>query len=114
MAVADNLRIITPLNRHRWDLSLSTALQWAKEKGRVATIFISTHDLKDLQPTPALAAKLCMVGDNTKCPIPAIFPYVRGMPVCLNENKFTALQIPQHPSWHGPHPITETQRGDTR
>lgn len=59
----------------------------------MATMFISTHDLKDLQPTPALTAKLCMVGDNTKCPIPAIFPYVRGMPVCLNENKFTALQV---------------------
>lgn len=66
-------------------------LQWAKEKGRVATIFISTYDLKDLQPTPALTAKLCMVGDNTKYLIPVIFPYVRGMPVCLNENKFTVL-----------------------
>jgi hypothetical protein len=89
--ITDNLRIITPVNRHRWDINLHAALRWASLKKKVMTIFISKHIWEDRNVTPNLMQKMCAIGDDSTCPIPGIFPYVEGMPVCLNKNMLSGL-----------------------
>jgi hypothetical protein len=89
--IKDDLHIITPVNRHRWNINLHAALRWASLKKRVTTIFISKHRWEDRNVTAALIQKVCSNGDESTCPIPGIFPYVEGMPVCLNKNMLSGL-----------------------
>ena len=89
--IKDDLHIITPVNRHCWNINLHAALRWASLKKRVTTIFISKHRWEDRNVTAALIQKVCSNGDESTCPIPGIFPYVEGMPVCLNKNMLSGL-----------------------
>ena len=39
----NELRVITPLNRHRGDLTAQAVLAWAMEKGKPVSMFLSGH-----------------------------------------------------------------------
>jgi hypothetical protein len=89
--IPNKILVITPINRFRWDINLHAALRWASQENKVTTIFISKHTWKDRNATADLIQDMCGTGDNTNCPIPGIFPYVEGTPVCLNKNMLSGL-----------------------
>ena len=68
----DELRVITPLNRHRWDLASQAVLGWAMEKGKPVSIFLSGHKW-DHKPSEEEMTRAFEQGDDIECPIPSIF-----------------------------------------
>ncbi|KAF6794973.1 DNA repair and recombination protein [Colletotrichum musicola] len=86
-------RGIIPLNQDRWSLTLHAALAFSIETGRRLTIYLSGHYWKDRIPAPAERILAMQLGDGSKLPIPAIFPYVEGMPVVVNENVYMGLRV---------------------
>ncbi|KAI9103961.1 hypothetical protein DFS34DRAFT_606414, partial [Phlyctochytrium arcticum] len=92
LSIADDLRIVTPLNRHRWELSLAKVAEWASNKGSLLTICISTHTWKDYTPTPVDLLSAMLVGDETNWPVPTVFPYTPGMPICVLKNQYVGLK----------------------
>ncbi|KAI9104015.1 hypothetical protein DFS34DRAFT_642025 [Phlyctochytrium arcticum] len=92
LSIADDLRIVTPLKRHRWELTLAKVAEWASNKGSLLTICISTHTWKDHTPTPVDLLSAMLVGDETNWPVPAVFPYTPGMPICVLKNQYVGLK----------------------
>jgi hypothetical protein len=88
----NELRVITPLNRHRWDLTAQAVLAWAMEKGKPVSIFLSGHKW-DYKPSEAEMTRAFEQGDDIDCPIPSIFFFAPGMPVMVNENTYFGLKV---------------------
>ncbi|KJK73745.1 hypothetical protein H634G_10980 [Metarhizium anisopliae BRIP 53293] len=47
----ENVRVITPLNRHQCDLNTQAIMMWAKRMGREVSIFLSTHKWTKERPS---------------------------------------------------------------
>jgi hypothetical protein len=90
---SDGRRAITPLNKHRWSLTLHAAIEYGRTQGKKVSLFISDHHWKSRAPSADEMAAVMQLGDDGQLPIPAIFPYVEGMPVIVNENKYLGLKV---------------------
>jgi hypothetical protein len=87
------LTVVTPLNRNRWNLNIEAVLSFQKQHRRQLRIFISEHKWKDGRPTEEEAAMLLNVGDDSAITVPAIFMFVSGMPVVVNQNTHQGLKL---------------------
>ncbi|KDN72074.1 putative conserved hypothetical protein [Colletotrichum sublineola] len=86
-------RAVIPLNRHRWDLTLHAALAYSADTGRRMSIYLSKHKWESRIPTAAERKAAMLLGDEGKLTAAGIFPYVEGMPVVINENKYMGLKV---------------------
>jgi hypothetical protein len=86
-------RAIIPLNRHRWDLTLCAALAFGEEHDRKVSLFLCDHRWKTRVPTEEEMEAALLLGDDAQLPIPGILPYVEGMPVIVNQNKYLGLKV---------------------
>jgi hypothetical protein len=89
----DDTRVITPLNRHRWDLNSQAVMMWAKRRGKTVSIFMSSHKWTGGQPSEEEMMRVFEQGDDNDCPIPATFAYADGMPIMVNENVYLGLKV---------------------
>ncbi|KAF1811533.1 hypothetical protein P152DRAFT_459476 [Eremomyces bilateralis CBS 781.70] len=87
------ITVITPLNRNRWNLNLEAMLSFQRQRQGVLRIFMSEHKWKDGQPTEEEALMLLSQGDDSAVPVPAIFMFVPGMPIAVNQNTHQGLKL---------------------
>ena len=90
---SDGRRAITPLNKHRWSLTLHAAIEYGRLEGKKVSLFISDHQWKTRAPSADEMEAVMQFGDDGELPIPGIFPYVEGMPVIVNQNKYVGLKV---------------------
>ncbi|KAF6807891.1 hypothetical protein CPLU01_15746 [Colletotrichum plurivorum] len=72
------------------------SLDYNNATGKRLSIFLSDHQWKSRMPstterTERTAAVL--LGDEGKLPVPGMFPFVEGMPVLVNVNKYMGLKV---------------------
>jgi hypothetical protein len=87
------ITVVTPLNRNRWNLNIEAVLSFQRQKQALLRIFISEHKWKDGQPTEEEALMIFNQGDDSSIPVPAIFMFVPGMPVVVNQNTHQGLKL---------------------
>ena len=87
------ITVVTPLNRNRWNLNVEAVLSFQRQKQSLLRIFISEHKWKDGQPTEEEALMILGLGDDSSIPVPAIFLFVPGMPVVVNQNTHQGLKL---------------------
>jgi hypothetical protein len=90
---SDGRRAITPLNKHRWSLTLHAAIEYGRIQGKKVSLFISDHKWTTRAPSEDEIAAVMQLGDEGELHIPGIFPYVEGMPVIVNKNKYVTLKV---------------------
>ncbi|KAM4067920.1 PIF1-like helicase [Hirsutella rhossiliensis] len=61
--------------------------------GRSARIFVSEHKWRDGTPTEEEAVLMLGQGDDSATPVPAVFLFVPGMPVVVNQNTHQGLKL---------------------
>ncbi|XP_044714585.1 PIF1-like helicase domain-containing protein [Hirsutella rhossiliensis] len=71
------LTVVTPLNRNRWNLNLEAALAFRERRRTAARVFLSSISQ----------------GDDSATPVPAVFLFVPGMPVVVNQNTHQGLKL---------------------
>ncbi|KAF1809847.1 hypothetical protein P152DRAFT_460946 [Eremomyces bilateralis CBS 781.70] len=76
------ITVITPLNRNRWNLNVEATLSFQRQR-----------QSKDGQPTEEEALMLLSQGDDSAIPVPAIFIFVQGMPITVNQNTHQGLKL---------------------
>jgi hypothetical protein len=57
------------------------------------SLFLSAHHWTTRVPSEEEAEAVMQLGDAGPLPIPSIFPYVEGMPVIVNQNKYLGLKV---------------------
>ncbi|EXK77898.1 hypothetical protein FOQG_17411 [Fusarium oxysporum f. sp. raphani 54005] len=87
------ITVATPLNRNRWNLNMEATLAFQRQHQAAMRIFISDHKWKDGQPTEEEAFMILNHGDDSAIPVPAIFMFVPGMPVVVNQNTHQGLKL---------------------
>ncbi|KAM5349348.1 hypothetical protein ACJ41O_005853 [Fusarium nematophilum] len=87
------ITVVTPLNRNRWNLNMEAILAFQRQHQATLRIFISDHKWKDGQPTEEEALMVLNHGDDSAIPVPAIFMFVPGMPVVVNQNTHQGLKL---------------------
>lgn len=87
------ITVVTPLNRNRWNLNTEAILSFQRQHQRQLRIFISQHKWKDGQPTEEEATMILSHGDDSSIPVPAVFMFVSGMPVVVNQNTHQGLKL---------------------
>ncbi|KAL2127075.1 hypothetical protein VTI74DRAFT_11378 [Chaetomium olivicolor] len=87
------ITVVTPLNRNRWNLNIEAALSFQRQRGALLRIFISEHKWKDGKPTEEEALMMLSQGDDSNVPVPAVFLFVPGMPVVVNQNTHQGLKL---------------------
>ncbi|KAM4066738.1 PIF1-like helicase [Hirsutella rhossiliensis] len=87
------LTVVTPLNRNRWNLNLEAALAFRAQRRTAARVFLSEHRWKEGVPTEEEAALMLGYGDDSATPVPAVFVFVPGMPVVVNQNTHQGLKL---------------------
>ncbi|KAM4061381.1 PIF1-like helicase [Hirsutella rhossiliensis] len=87
------LTVVTPLNRNRWNLNLEAALAFRAQRRTAARVFLSEHKWKGGVPTEEEAALMLGYGDDSATPVPAVFGFVPGMPVVVNQNTHQGLKL---------------------
>ncbi|KAM4055461.1 PIF1-like helicase [Hirsutella rhossiliensis] len=85
--------VVTPLNRNRWNLNLEAALAFRARQRTAARIFVSEHKWRDGTPTEEEAVLMLGQGDDSATPVPAVFLFVPGMPVVVNQNTHQGLKL---------------------
>ncbi|KAF2175959.1 hypothetical protein K469DRAFT_723761 [Zopfia rhizophila CBS 207.26] len=85
--------VVTSLNRNRWNLNTEAALSFQRQHQAPHRIFISKHKWKDGQPTEEEAFMMLSYGNDSSIPIPAVFIFVPGMPVIVNQNTHRGLKL---------------------
>ncbi|KAF6795842.1 DNA repair and recombination protein [Colletotrichum musicola] len=86
-------RAIITLNRHRWDITLHAMLDYSNATGKRLSIFLSDHQWKSRVPSTTERTAAVLLGDEGKLPVPGMFPFVEGMPVLVNVNKYMGLKV---------------------
>ncbi|KAM4064178.1 PIF1-like helicase [Hirsutella rhossiliensis] len=86
------LTVVTPLNRNRWNLNLEAALAFRRGGGR-RRASSSEHKWRDGVPTEEEAVLMLGQGDDSATPVPAVFLFVPGMPVVVNQNTHQGLKL---------------------
>ncbi|EKG08990.1 DNA helicase PIF1 ATP-dependent [Macrophomina phaseolina MS6] len=87
------ITVVTTLNRNRWNLNIEATLSFQRQHQAPLRIFISEHKWKDGQPTEEEALMILNHGDDSGIPAPAIFIFVPGMPVVVNQNTHQGLKL---------------------
>ncbi|KAM4058352.1 PIF1-like helicase [Hirsutella rhossiliensis] len=87
------LTVVTPLNRNRWNLNLEAALAFREGRRTAARVFLSEHKWRDGVPTEEEAVLMLGQGDDSATPVPAVFLFVPGMPVVVNQNTHQGLKL---------------------
>jgi hypothetical protein len=87
------ITVVTPLNRNRWNLNIEGALFFQEQRQTVLRIFISEHKWTDGEPTEEEALMILSHGDDSGIPVPAVFMFVQGMPVVVNQNTYQGLKV---------------------
>ncbi|KAM4061911.1 PIF1-like helicase [Hirsutella rhossiliensis] len=87
------LTVVTPLNRNRWNLNLEAALAFRARRRTAARIFLSEHKWREGLPTEEEAVLMLCQGDDSATPVPAVFVFVPGMPVVVNQNTHQGLKL---------------------
>jgi hypothetical protein len=90
---SDGRRAITPLNKHRWSLTLHAAIEYGKTQGKKVSLFLSDHHWTTRAPSADEMEAVMQLGDDGYLPVPSIFPYIEGMPVIVNQNKYQGLKV---------------------
>ncbi|KAM4055528.1 PIF1 protein [Hirsutella rhossiliensis] len=85
--------VVTPLNRNRWNLNLEAALAFQVLQQTAARVFLSEHKWKGGEPTEEEAVLMLGQGDDSATPVPAVFVFVPGMPVVVNQNTHQGLKV---------------------
>ena len=88
-----DITVVTPLNKNRWNLNIEGTLNFQRRQQQLLRIFISDHKWKDGQPTEEEALMILSQGDDSAIPVPAIFMFVPGMPVIVNQNTHQGLKL---------------------
>lgn len=82
--------VVTPLNRNRWNLNMKASVASQAQQRSAMRIFISEHKWKDR--VPAEEEAIMIQGDDSVIPVPAVFMFVPGMPVVVNQNTHQGLK----------------------
>lgn len=88
-----NITVVTPLNKNRWNLNFEGILSFQRQQQAPLRIFISEHKWKDGEPTEEEALMILNQGDDSEISVPAIFMFVPGMPVVVNQNIHQGLKL---------------------
>jgi ATP-dependent DNA helicase PIF1 len=86
-------RAIIPVNRHRWDLTVHAALAYGEETGRHISLYLSAHKWESRVPSTSERTAAMLLGDEGQLNVPGMFPYIEGMPVIVNANKYMGLKV---------------------
>lgn len=88
-------KILTPINQHRWDLNLASALEWGRSKNRHISLFLSSHEWVDGTDTVSdrEIQDAFLLGDSSHVKIPGLLPFGRGMPMMLTQNTQSYLKL---------------------
>ncbi|PVH67870.1 hypothetical protein DL98DRAFT_564766 [Cadophora sp. DSE1049] len=84
---------VTPLNRNRWNLNMEATVSFQKQRRAQLRIFISEHQWKGAQPSEKEALMVLNHGDDSSIPVAAVFMFVPGMPVVVNQNTYQGLKL---------------------
>ncbi|KAK3324914.1 hypothetical protein B0H66DRAFT_615116, partial [Apodospora peruviana] len=87
------ITVVTPLNRNRWNMNTEATLSFQKQQQALLRIFVSEHKWGDDLPTEEEAVLMLSQGDDSAKPIPAIFMFVPGMQVVVNQNTHQGLKL---------------------
>ncbi|KAL8284675.1 hypothetical protein RB600_009209 [Gaeumannomyces tritici] len=87
------ITVVTPLNRNRWNLNIEGVLSFQRQRQDVLRIFLSEHRWTDGEPTEEEALMILSQGDDSGIPVPAVFMFVPGMPVVVNQNTHQGLKV---------------------
>lgn len=87
------ITVVTPLNRNRWNLNMEASVAFQVQQRSMMRIFISEHKWKDGVPTEEEAIMILNQGDDSAIPVPAVFMFVSGMPVVVNQNTYQGLRV---------------------
>ncbi|GJN72473.1 hypothetical protein PLICBS_006546 [Purpureocillium lilacinum] len=87
------ITVVTPLNRNRWNLNMEASMAFQVQKQSPMRIFMSEHKWKDGVLTEEEAITMLSLGDDSAIPVPAIFMFVAGMPVVVNQNTHQGLGL---------------------
>ena len=87
------ITVVTPLNKNRWNLNFEATLSFQNQNQAPIRIFISEHKWRDEEPTEQEAVMILNQGDNSEVSVPAIFMFVPGMPVVVNQNTHQGLKL---------------------
>ncbi|XP_044717892.1 PIF1-like helicase domain-containing protein [Hirsutella rhossiliensis] len=85
--------VVTPLNRNRWNLNLEAALAFRAQQRTAARVFLSEHKWKGGEPSEEEAVLMLGQGDDSATAVPAVFLFVPGMPVVVNQNTHQGLKV---------------------
>ncbi|KAH8743852.1 hypothetical protein F5883DRAFT_512064 [Diaporthe sp. PMI_573] len=83
--------VVTPLNKNRWNLNFEAVLSFQRQHQAPMRVFLSEHQWKYGQPTEE-ALMMLSYGDDSEIPVPAIFMFVPGMAVVVNQNTHQGLK----------------------
>ncbi|RKK86029.1 hypothetical protein BFJ68_g17175 [Fusarium oxysporum] len=86
------ITVVTPLNRNRWNLNVEATLAFQRQRHAPLRIFVSEHKWKDGEPTEEEAVMMLGQGDDSAISVPAVFMFVPGMPVVVNQNMHQGLK----------------------
>lgn len=87
------ITVVTPLNKNRWNLNFEATLAFQNQEHALLRIFISEHKWRDGEPTEEEATMILNQGDDSEIPVPAVFMFVPGMPVVVNQNTHQGLKL---------------------
>ncbi|OAQ59512.1 ATP-dependent DNA helicase PIF1 [Purpureocillium lilacinum] len=87
------IMVVTPLNRNRWNLNLEASMAFQVQRQSPMRIFVSEHKWRDGIPTEEEAIMTLNLGDDSAIPVSAIFMFVPGMPVVVNQNTHQGLRL---------------------
>ncbi|KAJ0128465.1 Uncharacterized protein HZ326_28440 [Fusarium oxysporum f. sp. albedinis] len=87
------ITVVTPLNRNRWNLNVEATLAFQRQRHAPLHIFVSEHKWKDGEPTEEEAVMMLGQDDDSAISVPAVFMFVPGMPVVVNQNMHQGLKL---------------------
>ncbi|KID83958.1 arrestin domain-containing protein [Metarhizium guizhouense ARSEF 977] len=85
--------VVTPLNRNRWNLNMEATIAFQEQRRCLMRIFLSEHKWRNGPPTEEEAITMQSQGDDSSTPVPAIFMFVPGMPIVVNQNTHQGLKL---------------------
>ncbi|KAH7109797.1 hypothetical protein EDB81DRAFT_895051 [Dactylonectria macrodidyma] len=76
--------LVVMFSASKWNLNMEATLAFQQQHKATLRIFISEHKWKDSQPTEEEALMILNHSDDSAIPVPAVFMFVPGMPVVVN------------------------------
>ena len=85
--------VVRPLNSNRWNLNIEAILSFQKQQNALVPIYMSEHRWQDAQTAEEEAFMILGQGDESSIAVPAVFMFVRGMPVVVDRNTPQGLKL---------------------